>query len=142
LHSTKNKFDLIQLHGDESPGYCSELKNGGFSIVKAFAIDSSWDLRMLRDYDCVDFFLFDTKGPNYGGNARTFDWEILERYDQSKPYFLSGGISSKNIARALDLRHLNIHAIDVNSGVEDSPGQKSVEKIEEIIEVIHNKKIV
>ena len=45
----------------------------------------------------MDYFLFDTKGKYYGGNAKTFNWKILEKYDQEVPFFLSGGLSPENV---------------------------------------------
>ena len=48
-------------------------------------------------YESVcDYFLFDTKTPKYGGSGKTFDWELLENYTLSKPFFLSGGLSIQN----------------------------------------------
>ncbi|MFT6688463.1 MAG: phosphoribosylanthranilate isomerase, partial [Saprospiraceae bacterium] len=37
--SKKYKLDLIQLHGDESPVFCENLKEGKLKIIKAFQID-------------------------------------------------------------------------------------------------------
>ena len=81
----------------------------------------------------VDFFLFDTKGKYHGGNAIAFDWNLLNQYDQEIPFFLSGGISHKNIDQVLALRGMNIYAVDVNSGVELNPGVKDVDKIRELL---------
>jgi phosphoribosylanthranilate isomerase len=83
--------------------------------------------------DVSDYFLFDTKGKLYGGNARAFNWDKLQEYDQSIPFFLSGGLNPENVKQIHVLDNMNIHAIDLNSGVEDSPGIKNIEKIKSVM---------
>ena len=62
----------------------------------------------------------------------TRDWSLLEKYDQSVPFFLSGGISPENVSSVKQLNNLNIYTLDVNSGVEVSPGLKDVNKVQEL----------
>jgi phosphoribosylanthranilate isomerase len=81
----------------------------------------------------VDYFLFDTKGKFYGGNAEAFNWNKLQEYDQAVPFFLSGGINPSNVAAIRVLKGMNLYAIDVNSGVESSPGVKDMKLINELI---------
>ena len=59
--------------------------------------------------------------------------EDPERYDQEVPFFLSGGLSPENVNALGDIAKMNIHALDLNSGVEISPGLKDIEKIKTII---------
>ena len=80
----------------------------------------------------MDYFLFDTKGAGYGGTGTVFDWRMLKKYDQEVPFFLSGGLSPENIHDVAMLRGMNLHALDVNSGVEVKPGVKDVEKIKKL----------
>jgi phosphoribosylanthranilate isomerase len=132
-------LDYLQLHGDESVEQVRELKNKGFKIIKVFSIGDSYDFSVVEPYeDFVDFFLFDTKGKYYGGNAQRFDWRILEKYNQRVPFFLSGGLSPENINEIREVSGLNIHALDVNSGVEDSPGVKNVGKVKSIVDFLKN----
>jgi phosphoribosylanthranilate isomerase len=127
-------LDYVQLHGDESVEQVRELKKKGFRIFKVFSIGDSFDFRIVEPYeDFVDFFLFDTKGKYYGGNAARFDWKLLEKYNQRIPFFLSGGLSPENINEIREVNGMNVHAMDVNSGVEDSPGIKNVEKVKSIV---------
>ena len=129
IESTAGRFNLdyLQLHGHESAGMCAELNAKGFKVIKAFGITQKFDFDMLEDYmPYVKFFLFDTKGEQQGGNGYAFDWKILEDYNQKKPFFLSGGISLENIAEIKEFPHLNIHAVDVNSRFELSPGIKNI----------------
>ncbi len=126
----KHKLDFAQLHGDESPKFCKELKQSGIKITKAFQIDEDFDFSTLELYDAVcDYFLFDTKTKLYGGSGKKFNWKILEKYDNKKPFFLSGGIDLDDIDGIKKLQHLNIIAIDINSKFEISSAMKDIEKI-------------
>jgi len=128
------KLDFVQLHGDESPAQCEELKTTGLGVIKVFSIDDDFNFELTKPYrEVVDYFLFDTKGKYYGGNAKTFKWEILGAYDQEVPFFLSGGLSPDNVNTLGDIQEMNLHALDLNSGVEISPGLKDIEKIKTII---------
>jgi phosphoribosylanthranilate isomerase len=126
-------LDAIQLHGNESAEECNALRSAGFTVIKVFSIGEHFDFSVTKSYaPSVDFFLFDTKGRYYGGNANTFDWDILKRYDQEVPFFLSGGISPENVECVKPLRDMNLYALDVNSGVEDMPGVKSPDKLKSL----------
>jgi len=130
----KHALDLVQLHGDESVEFCKELNHEGISTVKVFRVDDEFDFSSTKQFEEVaEYFLFDTKGKNFGGNAQRFDWNLLTQYDQSIPFFLSGGIDLYSIDEVLQLNSLNIHAVDVNSGVEQAPARKDVEKVSAII---------
>jgi phosphoribosylanthranilate isomerase len=126
----QHKLTHLQLHGHESPAQCGELKAKGYVTIKVFSVSDDFDFKATHAYrDVTDYFLFDTKGKFYGGNAQTFDWQILQRYDQQVPFFLSGGITPENVSRMHALRDMNLHAIDVNSGVEQAPGVKDLDKL-------------
>lgn len=139
------EYDLhaVQLHGEETVPYCEELllaleqPNEGrkkIEVIKAFAIDADFDFETLESYQQVcDFFLFDTKGKDRGGNGIAFDWELLRGYAQKKPFFLSGGIGLET-SGGLQLFlgsgiGKNCYAIDVNSRFEIEPGLKDIEKL-------------
>jgi phosphoribosylanthranilate isomerase len=123
-------FDLVQLHGNETAEKCAELKNLGIKIIKAFAINENFDFDEIISFKKhVEFFLFDTKGKFYGGNAEVFNWALLKKYDQEVPFFLSGGLSSANIGQLGDVAKMNLHALDFNSGVEEAPGLKCIDKV-------------
>ena len=132
------ELDLVQLHGDESPEFCQLLHQNKFKVIKAFSIDNQFNFNELKNYNkCCEYFLFDTKGTNYGGNGITFDWSVLENYNLNKPYFLSGGIGTENIAEVKSFLTKdyakNCIAIDCNSKLEVSPGLKSTEKTKQLI---------
>lgn len=130
-------LDLVQLHGDESVEYVGDLFAAGIRVIKVFSVGDSFDFEQLTPYKgLVNFFLFDTKGKERGGNGVTFDWELLKAYDQSVPFFLSGGIDNENISALESLKGMNIHAIDVNSKYEIAPGLKDIEELKKLKKAI------
>jgi phosphoribosylanthranilate isomerase len=133
------KLGLVQLHGNESPAQCDELKATGLGVIKVFSIDDDFSFELTKPYrEVVDYFLFDTKGKYYGGNAKAFNWKILGKYDQEVPFFLSGGLSPDNVNTLGDIQKMNLHALDLNSGVEVNPGLKDIEKIRTIMTLRHH----
>jgi phosphoribosylanthranilate isomerase len=131
-------LDFVQLHGDESSEFCQLLQQNKFKVIKAFSIDNQFNFNTLSNYNnYCDYFLFDTKGTNYGGNGITFDWSVLEKYNLDTPYFLSGGIGIENIEEVKSFLKndysKNCIAIDCNSKLELSPGLKSTEKTKQLI---------
>ena len=83
-------------------------------------------------------FLFDTRGKYYGGNAKTFDWTLLHKYDQRVPFMLSGGLNAMNVPLVGNLKGMNLRGIDVNSGIESTPGVKDPEKLKQLITGMKN----
>lgn len=134
------KYDLqyVQLHGNELPDFCRILRQKGLSIIKAFSVDSSFNFAMLNNYKTYcDLFLFDTKGSQPGGNGVPFDWSILRRYNQDKPFLLSGGISPDNIDELVALSaSMRIYGIDINSRFEVEPGLKDLDQVQKLIDKI------
>lgn len=126
-------LDLVQLHGDESPSFCQQLKDKGIKISKAIGVRKRLFPSQLKEYlNYVDFFLFDTKGENRGGNGYAFDWSILKTYDLNIPFFLAGGITTSSVEDIAILEGLPLHAIDVNSKFEVKPGIKEVSRLKEL----------
>ena len=133
----KHKLDYVQLHGEESVTDCSELKNSDVGVIKVFSVDENFDFKITIPYESVvDYFLFDTKGKFYGGNAVAFDWNLLSRYNQKIPFFLSGGLTESNISMIKNLSGFNLAGVDFNSGVEVSPGFKNIQKINSVLKLI------
>lgn len=130
---TKYDLDFIQLHGNESADNCKELMPYA-KIIKAFGVDGNFDFKKLDAYqDFVEYFLFDTATPKYGGSGNPFDYELLSNYGLNTPFFLSGGISSENIQTLKQLNHKLLYGVDINSRFETSPGLKDVEKVKQFI---------
>jgi phosphoribosylanthranilate isomerase len=128
----------IQLHGHESPEACQQLKHQGYSLIKAVSINHSDDFKRLSAYKpWVNYFLFDTPGTNYGGTGRTFDWSLLNSYDNQLPIFLSGGLSLENIEGVVELKKMKLEVLDVNSRFEITPGIKDYNMLKKLKEQIN-----
>jgi phosphoribosylanthranilate isomerase len=155
------RLDAVQLHGDESVEYILELKaqlaerkelfieenkqitkkknqhfiaETAIEIIKVFGIKDTFDFDILKPYVAVvDYFLFDTKGKERGGNGTKFDWTVLKKYPFEKPFFLSGGIGLEDVVEVQKTIHsdLPIYALDVNSKFESAPGVKKIEELKE-----------
>ena len=137
------KYDLqyAQLHGNEMPDICRSLRQKGVNIIKAFSIDEKFNFAMLNNYKSFcDLFLFDTKGIMPGGNGVPFDWKLLKKYDNEKPFFISGGIGLDNIEEIIALsKTLPVYGIDVNSVFETEPGVKDISKLKELFGLVRIK---
>ena len=93
---TKYSVQMVQLHGKESPELCNHLRNLGIGVIKVFGVDETFNFSVLEPYERVcDYYLFDTKGKLPGGNGYVFDWEVLENYPSTKPFFLVGNWHGK-----------------------------------------------
>ncbi|GAB3903289.1 phosphoribosylanthranilate isomerase [Mucilaginibacter boryungensis] len=124
-------FNAVQLHGQESPEYCAELKQE-VQVLKAFGLDEYFDFEQLKAYvGKVDYFLFDTKTEKHGGSGRIFNWDVLNEYDLDVPFFLSGGLSLDNLAEIKNIKHPALYGVDLNSRFETAPGIKSIEKLKQ-----------
>ena len=123
-------IEWVQLHGKENPKTCSMLKNQGLKIIKAFSVDETFQFHKTKPYEgIVDYFLFDTKSNLPGGSGKKFNWEILEKYNGNTPFLLSGGIGPEDAGSIKTIDHPQFAGIDLNSGFEDEPGLKNIEKL-------------
>lgn len=125
--------DLLQLHGGESPERVAAIRaRFGLPVMKALPVARREDLDPLPAYAAVaDRILFDAKpDPGAllpGGNGRPFDWSLIAGLDVGRPVMLSGGLDAGNVPQALAA--VRVDGVDVSSGVEDAPGEKSPGKI-------------
>ena len=130
-------LDYIQLHGHETPEVISYLRTSASPhprMIKAFNIATEEDLSQTLPYEgLVDLFLFDTKGQSVGGNGVKFNWDVLDAYQGSTPFLLSGGIGPDDAAQVNAFRHPKCIGIDLNSRFELSPGLKDIAKLKEFI---------
>jgi phosphoribosylanthranilate isomerase len=119
-------LDMIQLHSDETPDFCNQFD---VPILKALRIKNEASLSVMDQYDVAVFLLDTFSNDQYGGTGETFDWSVLNRKFKT-PIILSGGLNSENILDAIDA--VNPSAVDVNSGVESSPGKKDFNKLKSL----------
>ncbi len=135
----KLNLQVAQLHGGESPEYCQQIKASGLTVFKAFSVYDSFDFAQLSGYTAVcDYFLFDTKGHLPGGTGQKFNWALLKNYNDSVPFFLSGGIGPDDLEAIRNFEHPRWRGLDVNSGFELSPALKNVKKLQKFINEIRN----
>ena len=140
IDEIKNKlsvfdFDTIQLHGNEDQNLISEVKsNFKKKIFKSISPD---DFKTTELID-VDKFLIEAKPSSNqmpGGNNKTWDWSDFKNI-KNLPYILSGGLNVTNIKKAINLTGADF--VDINSGVEEQPGEKNLTLIDGIISSIYN----
>jgi len=125
-------LNLIQLHGDESHEYCSQFPIS--SLIKAVSPRVEEDIRKLKYYS-VRAFLVDEREPgHYGGTGKNSDWRLAIKVKEAYPLILAGGLNKENIREAIET--VRPQAVDINSGVEISPGKKDHNKIREVIEIV------
>mgnify|MGYP003606456773 FL=1 len=146
--SEKAGLNYIQLHGDETDFFISELKeklNQEIKIIKVFRIpiviprneeSQRFFTSLLAVQNDIDYVLFDTDSKSFGGTGKTFDWQILNELEINIPYFLSGGISEENIENIKQLEQQPF-ALDINSKVEIEPGNKNINKIKIVKNLLH-----
>ena len=132
----KFSLEYIQLHGDEPPAFCSELKNRGLKVIRAQRIANADDIIRAESYNMADLMIFDTKTELYGGSGKKFNWQLLENYKGCVPFLLSGGIRSDTFEEIKAFFHPQFAGIDLNSGFEISPALNDVGKLNNFIEKI------
>jgi len=127
------KLDVVQLHGQESPEFCKNMKR---RVIKAFRIAEPEDIDPIQPYQgLVSAVLLDTKVKDMdGGTGKIFDWGLAIRAKEFEiPLILAGGVSASNVKKAAQL--VNPYAVDLSSSVECSPGIKDYNKMKEFVEV-------
>ncbi len=137
---SRYRFEYVQLHGSEMVEYCREIKTSRVKVIKAFHLHPDFSFEEIENYARVaDIFLFDTKTARWGGSGEKFNWQLLQKYNLSVPFFLSGGIGPEDAVAVLQFRHPAFCGIDLNSGFEDSPGIKNQEKLKLFLDAIPEK---
>jgi phosphoribosylanthranilate isomerase len=125
-------LDIIQLHGDETPEYCSSFPP--FSLIKAVSKWKDTDLRPLSKYPVKAFLVDSRDQEHYGGTGIKSDWTLAKKIGEIKPLILAGGLNAENIREAIET--VSPDAVDIASGVEISPGKKDHEKMRELIDIV------
>lgn len=132
--------DILQLHGRETPDRVLTVKAvTGLPVWKALSISEAADLKRVDAYDGIaNRFLFDAKKPKNsdlpGGNGVSFDWTLLKGLSERVDYMLSGGLDKDNVGEAIRIARPT--GIDLSSGVESSPGVKSIDMMDEFFAAV------
>lgn len=124
-------LSIAQLHGDESPTQCRSSSPRVWKALRASAAGSEERNALLTA--CAAFgeceaMLVDAKADGaHGGTGKVSDWALAATLARTRPVVLAGGLNAANVVDAIAT--VRPWAIDVSSGVEDSPGLKSEEKM-------------
>jgi phosphoribosylanthranilate isomerase len=126
---------MLQLHGDEGPVYCDEIRRRtGLKVMKAARVRDAASLQALNAFRNVDYHLADAYNPElFGGTGEPFDWSLLRKHRATVPLVLSGGLTPENVHDAIQAVHPS--AVDTASGTEAAPGIKDPEKVRAFIRV-------
>jgi phosphoribosylanthranilate isomerase len=137
----KSGINVVQLHGDETVDYVCKLRkvilmeHFDAEIWQAIRLRTTKDVILSKKYS-VDKYLVDSfvKG-KAGGTGIRCDWDLAEFAVNalSKPVILAGGLTSKNICKAV--RKVHPFGIDISPGVESSPGVKDHNLLRELISI-------
>ena len=130
-------LNWVQLHGDESPGFCLSLNNIPAQIIKAIRVKDGRDIEYAKNFS-TDALLLDAYHPMlYGGTGERFDWKKLPELTGHTfgRTFLAGGINPDNVVEAISY---GFYGIDICSGIEDSPGNKNYKKMKELFKNIRS----
>lgn len=122
-------LDIVQLHGEETPGYCGTVLR---RVIKAFRVKDIATLDAMSPYH-VSGYLLDAWSPSaHGGTGQTFNWEIAaEAINRGHRIILAGGLTPCNVSEAV--RCVKPYAVDVSSGVESTPACKDADKLKTFI---------
>ena len=133
---TETGLTGVQLHGEETPAYCQQLRQllPDIELIKAIRVKSPQSLAQTSEYvESVNTLLLDAYDPQLqGGTGHTIDWKTIEQFCPDIPWLLAGGLTPDNVVDAL--AQLRPDGIDLSSGVERSPGDKDLEKVARLFE--------
>jgi len=120
-------LDLLQFHGDETPEFCESF---GRRWIKAIRVREAGQIEAaFNTFRNASGLLVDAWDPDrYGGTGQSFNWSLIPAH-RPMPLILAGGLSSANVARAIE--EVRPWAVDVSGGVEQAKGKKDATKLSE-----------
>lgn len=126
-------LDLLQFHGEEDPEFCQSF---GRRWIKAVRVREAGQIaEAFRTYHQASGLLVDAWDPNrYGGTGHSFNWSLIPD-ERPLPLILAGGLSSANVARAIE--QVRPWAVDVSGGVEEAKGKKDAAKLSQFFKEVH-----
>ena len=136
----KIKPEYIQLHGNEKPSRCFEIKTKyKVKIIKALEVKNLHILvNNINKYKkIVNTLLLDSPKLSLpGGNGKSFNWKILKKYKINADWLLAGGVNTTNVNKAI--KFTNAKGVDISSGLEISKGKKTPQLIESFVRKCRN----
>lgn len=139
--ATHYKFDIVQLHGSESPEMCRQLAENSLKVWKSVPISTMDDLKKIKAYiGIVDAIVLDAKTtgdtPYDGGTGRKFDWSVISHYDYETPFIVAGGVGPNDVEDLRNITNPHMLGVDINSRFELSPGNKDIISVNKFIKEI------
>ncbi len=129
-------LSAVQLHGEEDATYHEQLK----PLLPPTC--ELWQAISVTDH-IAEFSPFANKivlDNQQGGSGKTFNWQLLNSTGVAlNRAILAGGINTENINNAIRCyTQYQMLGLDINSGVEVSPGIKSSTLIEQVFSKIRH----
>lgn len=134
-------LDLIQLHGQETPGQCRELAAmTGIPLIKALTPDAVGP-ETVRAYAAVKYFLVDQpKGTPGAPSVGVLGWRpaLASLARQGAEVILAGGFDAASIRTLGDRAGDAVRpfAIDICRGVESVPGRKDPRRVRHLMQEV------
>jgi phosphoribosylanthranilate isomerase len=124
-------LDYVQLHGEEPPEVIDKIQ---CKVIKAFSGKQVNLFEHVSQFN-TEYWLFDSSDTEQrGGTGEVFDWDTISDIFPKEKLILSGGLNESNIQEAMQRTKINF--VDVCSGVESSPGNKDVKKLESVVRLV------
>lgn len=140
----KGNLTGVQLHGQESPQFCQDLRRvlPQVELIKALRVRTAETLVHAKAYGSeVDTLLLDAFAATaLGGTGETWDWSWVEQFEGDRPWLLAGGLTPQNVSNAVAQTHPT--GIDLSSGVETVPGDKNLKLVEQLFRVVQSIKSI
>jgi phosphoribosylanthranilate isomerase len=114
----ESKMQLAQIIDDNEILNYELLK---VKSIKVIRVKSQKDLKNLNK----DYYLLDAFVDGFGGEGKRVALEWFENLDCSR-FILAGGLTSNNLK---EINGYGFYGVDVSSGVEESKGKKSKQKM-------------
>ncbi len=124
----------VQLHGNETPDYCSVIQR--VKVIKVFRVDSNFRVDTLRCHGSGNFLLDACSPEQFGGTGKTFNWELVFGANAFGSIIIAGGLTPENVSQVVSTLHP--FGVDVASGVESVPGRKDYDKMRRFIEAVQS----
>jgi phosphoribosylanthranilate isomerase len=133
------RLDFIQLHGGEDPSFCRSL--GPERVIKTLwpqtLAPDELEQEMERFASVCAYFLLDA-GTSGGGSGRSLNLEGLRHIRSPRPWFLAGGLGTRNLPSTLAVFEPGAgpNGVDLNSALERAPGIKDHQLVREAITLV------
>lgn len=121
-------LDLVQLHGAEGPEYAEQLNTPYIKAIRAQSqaqIEAEIALHPHARAILLDPYVTG----QHGGTGQALDLKMWP--SSAQKLILAGGLAPGNVAAAVD--QVQPYAVDLNSGLESSPGEKQLDLLEQAL---------